>query len=148
MLYRLIRNRPSKNTEVILMVLTLLRIPRRNSRKTGTRMLLFKIFVLKASKVIKTKDSLVPTTPTEALPKGVGAGGSDYMEVSPKYPGARLEGYWKVWESLNVHPREVLVRLLSSFQTKTTPDPVSGNRKQLLISSKTESFAGVGSTNG
>ena len=35
-----------------------------------------------------------------------------------------------------------------SFQTKTTPNSVSGNQKQLLISSKTGSFAGVSSTNG
>ena len=46
---------------------------------------------------------------TEALPGGVGAGGSDYMEVSAKFPGARLEGYWKVWENFKVHPRVVLV---------------------------------------
>ena len=39
-------------------------------------------------------------------------------------------------------------RVLSSIQTKTTPDPVFGNQKQLLISSKTESFAGGSSTNG
>ena len=57
----------------------------------------------------KTKDNLVPTTPIEALPEGVGAGGNDYMEVSTKFPGAHLEGYWKVWESLNVHPTVVLV---------------------------------------
>ena len=31
------------------------------------------------------------------------------MEVSSKYPGARLEGYWKVWENFKVHPRVVLV---------------------------------------
>ena len=33
------------------------------------------------------------------------------MEVSTqtKYPGARLGGYWRVWEDLNVHPRVVLV---------------------------------------
>ena len=59
--------------------------------------------------MIKTKDNLVPTTPTEALPEGVVAGGSDYMEVSLKYPGARLEGYWKVWENFKVHLRVVLV---------------------------------------
>ena len=43
--------------------------------------------------------------------RGVGAGGSDCMEVSTqtKYPGAHLEGYWRVWEDLNVHPRVVLV---------------------------------------
>ena len=57
----------------------------------------------------KTKDNLVPTTPIEALPEGVGAGGSDYMDVSTKFPGARLKDYWKVWESLNAHPRVVLV---------------------------------------
>ena len=39
-------------------------------------------------------------------------------------------------------------RLLSSIQTKTTTDPVSGNQKQLYGSSKTESFTGSGSTNG
>ena len=31
------------------------------------------------------------------------------MEVSPKYPGARLQSYWKVWENFKVHPRVVLV---------------------------------------
>ena len=31
------------------------------------------------------------------------------MDVSPKYPGARLQGYWEVWESFKVHPRVVLV---------------------------------------
>ena len=33
------------------------------------------------------------------------------MEVSSqtKYPGARLQSYWKVWESFKVHPRVVLV---------------------------------------
>ena len=91
------------------MVPVLLRIQRKNSHKTGTRMQRFKIFDLKASKMIKTKDNLAPTTPTEALPEGVGAGGSDCMEVSSKYPGARLEGYWKVWENFKVHPRVVLV---------------------------------------
>ena len=91
------------------MVPVLLRVLRRNSHKTDTRMLLFKIFALKASKMIKTKDNLVPTTPTEALPEGVGAGGSDYMEVSPKFPGSHLQGYWKVWENYKVHPRVVLV---------------------------------------
>ena len=91
------------------MVPFLLRIQRRNSHKTDTRMLLFKIFDLKASKVIKTKDGLAPTAPTEALPEGVGAGGNDYMEVSPKYPSSRLQAYWKVWESFKVHPRVVLV---------------------------------------
>ena len=39
-------------------------------------------------------------------------------------------------------------RLLSSIQTETTSDPVSDNQKQLFGSSKTKSFAGVGSTNG
>ena len=91
------------------MVPVRLRILRRISHKTDTRMPLFRIFVLKANKLIKTKDNLVPTTPTGALPEGVGAGESDYMEVSPKYPGARLEGYWKVWENFKVHPRVVLV---------------------------------------
>ena len=87
------------------MVPVLLRIPRRNSHKTGTRMTCFRIFVLKTSRMIKTKDNLVPTTPTEALPEGVGAGRSDYMEVrtQTKYR------YWRVWEDLNMHPRVVLV---------------------------------------
>ena len=31
------------------------------------------------------------------------------MEVSLKFPGARLEGYWKEWENFKVHPRVVLV---------------------------------------
>ena len=31
------------------------------------------------------------------------------MKVSPKYPGSRLQAYWKVWESFKVHPRVVLV---------------------------------------
>ena len=31
------------------------------------------------------------------------------MEVSSKFPGARLEGYWKEWENFKVHPRVVLV---------------------------------------
>ena len=31
------------------------------------------------------------------------------MEVSTKFPGSRLQGYWKVWESFKVHPRVVLV---------------------------------------
>ena len=31
------------------------------------------------------------------------------MEVSPKFPGARLEGYCKEWENFKVHPRVVLV---------------------------------------
>ena len=31
------------------------------------------------------------------------------MEVSTKYPGARLQGYWKVWEKFKVYPRVVLV---------------------------------------
>ena len=39
-------------------------------------------------------------------------------------------------------------RLLSSIQTETTSDPVSDNQKQLFGSSKTKSFAGVGSANG
>ena len=65
-----------------------LRIQRRNHHKTGTRMPPFSIFVLKISKVTKIKDNLVPSTPTEALPEGVGAGGSDYMEVSTKFPGS------------------------------------------------------------
>ena len=34
---------------------------------------------------------------------------SDYMEASTKFPGSCLQGYWKVWESLKVHPRVVLV---------------------------------------
>ena len=38
--------------------------------------------------------------------------------------------------------------LLSSIQTKTTPDQLSGNQKQLLISSKAESFAGGSLRNG
>ena len=49
------------------------------------------------------------TTLTKALPVGVGVEGSDYEEVSTKFTGARLEGYWKVWENLNVHPRVVFV---------------------------------------
>ena len=51
------------------------------------------------------------STTIEALPEGVGAGGSDYMEVSTQtqYPGARLGNYWKVWENFKVHPRVVLV---------------------------------------
>ena len=106
---RSIENRLSKNTEVIPMVPVLLRIPRKNSHKTGTRMLSFKIFVLKASKMTKTRDNLFLSTPTEALPEGVGARGSDYMEVSLKFPGSRLQAYWNVWESFKVHPRVVLV---------------------------------------
>ena len=39
-------------------------------------------------------------------------------------------------------------RVLSSIQTKTTSDSVSGNQKQLFISCKTNSFTGGGSTNG
>ena len=39
-------------------------------------------------------------------------------------------------------------KLLSSIQTKTTSNPVSGNQKQLFISCKTDSFTGGGSTNG
>ena len=31
------------------------------------------------------------------------------MEVSTKFPGSRLQVYWKVWESFKVHPRVVLV---------------------------------------
>ena len=31
------------------------------------------------------------------------------MEVSSKFPGARLESYWKEWENFKVHPRVVLV---------------------------------------
>ena len=31
------------------------------------------------------------------------------MEVSTKFPGSRLQGYWKVWESFKAHPRVVLV---------------------------------------
>ena len=38
--------------------------------------------------------------------------------------------------------------LLPSIQRKATTVPVSGNQKQLFISGKTASFAGVGSTNG
>ena len=91
------------------MVPVLLRIPRKIHLKTGTRLPLSRIFNRKASKVIKTKDNLVPTTPIEARPEGEGAGDSDYMEGSTQFPGACLEGYWKVWESLNVHPRVVLV---------------------------------------
>ena len=70
---------------------------------------LSRIFIRKANKVIKTKDSLALSAPIEALPEGVGARGSDYIEVSSKYPGVRLEGYWKVWENFKVHPRVVLV---------------------------------------
>ena len=74
-------------------------------------MRLSRIFVPSQNGVTKTKDNPALTTPTEAQPMGVGAGGSDCMEVSTqtKYPGARLEGYWQVWEDLNVHPRVVLV---------------------------------------
>ena len=68
-----------------------------------------RIFVLKANKITKTRDNLVPTAPTEAPPDGVGAGGSDYMEVSPKFPGSRLQGYWEVWESFKVHLGVVLL---------------------------------------
>ena len=72
---------------------------------------LFLVFVRKANKGIKTKDNLVLSTTIEAPPEGVGAGGSDYMEVSTQtqYPGARLGNYWKVWENFKVHPRVVLV---------------------------------------
>ena len=93
------------------MVPVLLWILSRISLKTGTRMLRFRIFVHKTSRMIKTKGSLAPTTPAEVLPEGVGAGGSDYMEVSSqtKSPGARLQSYWKVWENFKVHPRVVLV---------------------------------------
>ena len=93
------------------MVPVLLLILRRNRHKTGTRMLLSRIFVRKANKGIKTKGNLVLSTTIEALPEGVGAGGSDYMEVSTQtqYPGARLGNYWKVWENFKVHPRVVLV---------------------------------------
>ena len=38
--------------------------------------------------------------------------------------------------------------VLPPIQRKTSIDPVSDNYKQLFISSKTESFAGVDSTNG
>ena len=55
------------------MVPVLLRIPRKIRLRTGTRMLLSGILVLKANKLIKTKDNLVPTTPIEALPEGVGS---------------------------------------------------------------------------
>ena len=72
-------------------------------------MLLFRIFVPNQSKMNKIRGNLVHTTPTKALPEGVGAGGSDYMEVSTQFPGSRLQGYWKVWESYKVHPRVVLV---------------------------------------
>ena len=148
---RLTGSRLSRNTGVIHMVPVLLWIQRRNRHKTGTRMPPSRIFVLKVNKMTKTRDNLVPTAPTEAPPMGVGAGGSDYMEVSPKFPGSHLQGYWQVWESFKVHPRVVLVlkaRLLSSFQRKTTSDTVSDNQKQLYGSSKTKSFAGGGSTNG
>ena len=114
---------------------------------------LSRIFVLKANQMIKTKDNLVPTTPIEALPEGVGAGGSDYMEVSPKYPGARLEGYWRVWESFKVHPRVVLVLKQGyclPFKEKPplTRFPTSSYQKQLFSSTKAKSFVGGGSTNG
>ena len=66
-------------------------------------MQLSRIVVVKANKVTQTKDNLVPTTPTEALPEGVGAGGSDYMEVSTKFSGVCLQSFWKVWQSLKVH---------------------------------------------
>ena len=65
---------------------------KKEQSQNNSRMPLSRIFVRKTSRMIKTKDNLVPSTPTEALPEGVGAGGSDYMEVSTKYPGARLEG--------------------------------------------------------
>ena len=92
----------------------------------------------------KTKDNLVPTTPIEALPEGVGAGGSDYMEA----PFRRLlESVGKL-QSTSQGSSCFKARLFSSIQTKTTSDPVSGNQKQLFNSSKTKSFAGGSSTNG
>ena len=106
---RLTGSRLSRNTRVIHMVPVLLWIQRRNHHKTGTRMPPSRIFVLKVNKMTKTRGNLVPTAPTEAPPVGVGAGGSDYMEVSPKFPGSRLQGYWQVWEGFKVHPRVVLV---------------------------------------
>ena len=107
----LFNSKVPKNTEEILMVPVLLLILRRNRHKKGTRMLLSRIFVHKANKGSKTKGNLVLSTTIEALPEGVGAGGSDYMEVSTQtqYPGARLGNYWKVWENFKVHPRVVLV---------------------------------------
>ena len=39
----------------------------------------------------------------------LGAEGSDYKEVSTKYPGSHLQGFLRVWENLNAHPRVVLV---------------------------------------
>ena len=82
---------------------------RRIPRRTGTRILLSRIFVPSRNREIKTRDNPAVTTPAEALPEGVGAGGSDYKGVSTKYPGAHLKGYWKVWENFKVHPRVVLV---------------------------------------
>ena len=86
-------------------------IRRKIPRKTDTKMLLSRIFIPNLNKVTKIRGNPALTAPTEALLEGVGAGGSDCMEVTTqtKYPGARSEGYWKVWESFKVHPRVVLV---------------------------------------
>ena len=56
-------------------------------------MLLFRIFVLNQRKVNKITGRPVPTTLAEPLADGVETEGSEYKEVSTKYPGSRLEGF-------------------------------------------------------
>ena len=92
-------------TTVVLVILIRRRIP----RKTGTRMPPSRIFMPSLNRMTKIRGNPALTTLTQALPKRVEAGRSDYMEVSTKFPGAHLEGFWKVWESFNVHPRVVIV---------------------------------------
>ena len=105
--------------------------------KTDTRMLLFRIFVPNLNRVTQIRGKPALTDPVEALAEGLGAGGSNCTEVSTqtKYPGA-LESVGKP-QSASEGSSCFKARLLSSK-----------NQKQLLISSKTESFAGGGSTNG
>ena len=82
---------------------------RRILRKADIKMLLFRIFVPNQNKMNRTRDNRVHITPTEDLPEGVGAEGSDYKEVSTKFPGSRLQSFWKEWANFNAHPRVVLV---------------------------------------
>ena len=75
------------------------------------------------------------------------------MEVSTKFPGSRLQGYWKVWESYKVHPRVVLVLKQGyclPFKQKPplTRFPAIKSSYPVFISSKTKSFTGGSSTNG